>query len=37
MVSKFLGHSKIEETLNIYTQLYSNALSNIKNLINEMN
>lgn len=37
MVSKFLGHSKIEETLNTYTHLYSNALSDITNLIDEMN
>lgn len=37
MVSKFLGHSKFEETLNTYTHLYSNALSDITNLIDEMN
>lgn len=37
MVSKFLGHSKIEETLNTYTHLYSNALSDITNLIDKMN
>lgn len=37
MVSKFLGHSKIEEALNTYTHLYSNALSDITNLIDEMN
>ena len=37
MVSKFLGHSKIEEPLNTYTYLYSNALSDITNLIDEMN
>ena len=37
MVFKFLGHSKIEETLNTYTHLYSNALSDIMNLIDEMN
>lgn len=37
MVSKFLGHSKIEETLNTYTHLYSNALSDITSLIDEMN
>lgn len=36
-VSKFLGHTKIEETLNTYTHLYSNALSDITNLIDEMN
>ena len=37
MVSKFLGHTKIEETLNTYTHLNSNALSDITNLIDEMN
>ena len=37
MVSKFLGHSKIEETLNTYTHLYSNSLSDITNLIDETN
>lgn len=37
VVSKFLGHPKIEETLNTYTHLYSNALSNITDLIDEMN
>jgi len=37
MVSKFLGHSKIEETLNTYNHLYSNALSDITNLIDEIN
>jgi len=38
-VSKLLEHSKIEETLNTYTYtyLYSNALSNITSLIDEMN
>ena len=37
MVSKFLGYSKIEETFNTYTYLYSNALNDITNLIDEMN
>lgn len=36
-VSKFLGHSKIEETLNTYTHLYQNALTDITSLIDEMN
>lgn len=31
-VSKFLGHTKIEETLNTYTHLYKNALTD-----NDMN
>jgi len=37
MVSKFLGHSNIEETLNTYTHLYSIVLSDITDLIDEMN
>ena len=36
-VSKFLGHTKIEETLNTYTHLYKNALTDITSLIDEMN
>ena len=36
-VSQFLGHSKIEETLNTYTHLYKNALTDITSLIDEMN
>lgn len=35
-VTKFLGHTKIEETLNTYTHLYSNALTDITSLIDEM-
>ena len=37
MISKFLGYSKIEETLNTYTYLHSKALNDITNLIDEMN
>ena len=37
LVAKYLGHTKIGETLNTYTHLYSNALSDITNLIDEMN
>lgn len=37
MVSKFLGLSKIEETLNTYNHLYSNDLSDITNLIDKIN
>lgn len=29
IVSKFLGHTKIEETLNAYTHLYKNVLTDI--------
>ena len=36
-VSKFLGHTKIEETINTYTHLYKNALTDITSLIDEMN
>ena len=36
-VSQFLGHSKIEETLNTYTHLYKNALTDITSLIDDMN
>ena len=36
-VSKFLGHTKIEETLNTYTHLYKNALTDITSLIDDMN
>ena len=35
-VSKFLGHTKIEETLNTYTHLYKNALTDITSLIDDM-
>lgn len=37
VVSTYLGHSKIEETLNTYTHLYSNALTDITSLIDKMN
>lgn len=36
-VSKFLEHTKIEETLNTYTHLYKNALTDITSLIDDMN
>lgn len=36
IVAKYLGHTKIEETLNTYFHLYTNDLSDITNLINEM-
>ncbi|EKC59806.1 protein containing Integrase, catalytic core, phage domain protein [human gut metagenome] len=36
-VSKFLGHTKIEETLNTYTHLYKNAFTDITSLIDDMN
>lgn len=37
MVSTFLGHSKIEETLNTYTHLLPNAFDDITNIIDKMN
>lgn len=37
IVSKFLGHTKIEETFNTYTHLYKNALKDITSLIDDMN
>lgn len=36
IIAKYLRHTKIKETLNTYSHLYTNALSNITNLINEM-
>lgn len=36
-VSKFLGHTKIEETLSTYTHLYKNDLTDITSLIDDMN
>ena len=35
-VAKYLGHTKIEETLNTYSHLYDNALDNVINLINKL-
>ena len=37
LVAKFLGHTKIEETLNTYTHLYKNTLTDITSLIGDMN
>lgn len=37
LVAKYLGHPKIEETLNTYTHLYKNALTDITSLIDDMN
>ena len=34
---EFLEHTKIEETLNTYTHLYKNALTDITSLIDDMN
>ncbi len=36
LVSKYLGHSKISITLDIYTHLYKNELEEITNLLNKL-
>lgn len=36
VVAKYLGHTKIEETLNTYTHLLSSALNEVVNLIDEL-
>lgn len=36
LVAKYLGHSKIDETLNTYSHMYKNKLDDIMNLINEL-
>lgn len=35
-VSKFLGHTKIEETLNTYSHMFKNKLNDIVNTINKL-
>ena len=37
LVAKFLGHSKIEETLNTYAHMFQSAMDNVVNLINDIN
>ena len=37
LVAKFLGHSKIDETLNTYSHMFKNKLNNIINLIDNLN
>lgn len=37
MVSKYLGHSEVEETLNTYSHLFPSALDNVLDIINELN
>ena len=36
LVSKFLGHTKIEETLNTYSHMFSTALDNVVNIIDSL-
>ena len=37
MVAKFLGHSKIDETLNTYSHMFQNKLNNIISIIDSLN
>ena len=37
VVAKYLGHTKIDETLNTYTHLFKNQMTDIVNLINVLN
>lgn len=37
MVAKYLGHSKIDETLNTYSHMFKNKLDDIVNTINKLN
>ena len=37
MVAKFLGHSKIDETLNTYSHMFQNKLTNIISIIDNLN
>lgn len=36
VVAKYLGHTKIEETLNTYTHLFNSALNEVVDLINKL-
>lgn len=36
VVAKYLGHTKIEETLNTYTRLFNSALNEVVDLINKL-
>ena len=36
VVAKYLGHTKIEETLNTYTHLFSTALNEVVNVIDNL-
>lgn len=37
MVAKYLGHTKIDETLNTYSHMFQNALDGVINIINDLN
>ena len=36
LVAKYLGHTKIEETLNTYSHMFSSALDSIVSIINNL-
>ena len=36
VVAKYLGHTKIDETLNTYTHLFSTALNEVVNVIDNL-
>ncbi len=36
VVAKYLGHTKIEETLNTYTHLFNSALNEVVDLIDKL-
>lgn len=37
MVAKYLGHTKIDETLNTYSHMFQSAMDNVLNIINDLN
>lgn len=37
LVAKYLGYTKVDETLNIYSHMFKNKLDDIVNLINDLN
>ena len=37
LVAKYLGHTKVDETLNTYSHMFKNKLDDIVNLINDLN
>ena len=37
MVAKYLGHTKIDVTLNTYSHMFQSALDEVVNIINDLN
>ncbi|MBP3766184.1 MAG: tyrosine-type recombinase/integrase [Bacilli bacterium] len=37
MVTKYLGHTKVDETLNTYSHMFHNKLDDLVSTINELN